>query len=165
MTRSTPSNSDSGNIMPASMTIMSSPSRSAIMFMPNSPRPPRGMAVRDCEVLLNDASAPGRKRESYHRILGSHVSFKMPREVQNAGGSAVRAAKSMRDAHENDRSQRSCRQRVQKAAPENSKLCKNPATQAGLVPQKACGMQKGAHPLSDAGLLLRHAVQRAESED
>jgi len=67
--------------MPASMTIMSSPSRSAIMFMPNSPRPPRGMAVRDCEVLLNDASAPGRKRESYHRILGSHVSLKMPREV------------------------------------------------------------------------------------
>ncbi len=36
------------------------------MFIPNSPRPPRGMAVRDCEVLLNEASTPGRKRESYH---------------------------------------------------------------------------------------------------
>src|SRR5882672_10830909 len=73
MTKSTPSNSDSGNIMPASMTMISSPSRSAIMFMPNSPRPPRGTAVRDCEVLLNEASTPGRKRESYHRTPGSHA--------------------------------------------------------------------------------------------
>src|ERR1700687_2854165 len=66
MTRSTPSNSDSGNIMPASMTMMSSPNCNANMFMPNSPRPPRGMAVRDSELLLNEASTPGRKRESYH---------------------------------------------------------------------------------------------------
>src|SRR2546422_11388123 len=66
MTRPTPSNPDPENIMPASMTMMSSPSRKAIMFMPNSPRPPRGMAVRDCEGLLNEASTPGRKRESYH---------------------------------------------------------------------------------------------------
>src|SRR6266699_1689738 len=70
ITRSTPKSSDSGNIMPASMTMMSSPSRSAIMFMPNSPRPPRGMAVRECEdllvVLLNETSTPGCKRESYH---------------------------------------------------------------------------------------------------
>src|SRR6266481_5400724 len=49
ITRSTPKSSDSGNIMPASMTMMSSPSRSAIMFMPNSPRPPRGMAARECD--------------------------------------------------------------------------------------------------------------------
>src|SRR5882762_5888739 len=75
MTRSTPRSSDSGNIMPASMTMISSPSRSAIMFMPNSPRPPRGIAVRDCEDLLNDASTPGRKRESYH----SGVDHQSPR--------------------------------------------------------------------------------------
>src|SRR5881392_422946 len=41
-TMSTPSNSDSGNIRPASMTMMSSPQRTAMQFMPNSPSPPRG---------------------------------------------------------------------------------------------------------------------------
>jgi len=53
MTRSTPSNSDSGNIMPASddEDVVAEPQR--IMFMPNSPRPPRGMAVRDCEGLAH----------------------------------------------------------------------------------------------------------------
>src|SRR5262249_24301131 len=56
----------SGNIMPASMTMMSSPKRSAIMFMPNSPRPPRGIAKRDCEDLLKEISAPVVNKESYH---------------------------------------------------------------------------------------------------
>ena len=41
---STPRSSCSGNIRPASMTMMSSPKRRAIMFMPNSPSPPSGMA-------------------------------------------------------------------------------------------------------------------------
>src|SRR3954447_7101619 len=40
---STPSSSASGNIMPASMTMMSSPYRRAIEFIPNSPRPPNGI--------------------------------------------------------------------------------------------------------------------------
>ena len=44
------------------------------MFIPNSPRPPRGMAVRDCELLLNEASTPGRKRESYHREVAGDSS-------------------------------------------------------------------------------------------
>src|SRR5215470_1018883 len=74
MTRSTPRSSDSGNIMPASMTMMSSPSRNTSMFMPNSPSPPRGMAVRDCGdlpavlpgVLLKEESTPHPKRPSYH---------------------------------------------------------------------------------------------------
>jgi hypothetical protein len=35
--------SASGNMSPASMTIMSSPKRTAMQFIPNSPRPPRGM--------------------------------------------------------------------------------------------------------------------------
>src|SRR6516165_12460804 len=39
---STPSNSASGNINPASMTMMSSPQRMAMQFMPNSPSPPSG---------------------------------------------------------------------------------------------------------------------------
>src|SRR6185437_12018955 len=42
-TMSTPRSSDSGNMRPASMTMMSSSQRSARQFMPNSPRPPRGM--------------------------------------------------------------------------------------------------------------------------
>src|SRR5438045_8288159 len=41
-TMSTPSSSDSGNIRPQSMTMMSSPQRMAMQFMPNSPRPPKG---------------------------------------------------------------------------------------------------------------------------
>src|SRR5215469_4604540 len=76
MTRSTPRSSDSGNIMPASMTMMSSPSRNTIMFMPNSPSPPRGMAVSDWAdllavlpgVLLKEESTPALKRESYHTV-------------------------------------------------------------------------------------------------
>src|SRR5579863_5619128 len=47
MTMSTPSNSCSGNIRPASITIMSSPQRRAIMFIPNSPKPPRGIASNE----------------------------------------------------------------------------------------------------------------------
>src|SRR5580698_7971283 len=42
-TISTPSNSASGNMSPASMTMMSSPKRTAMQFIPNSPSPPRGM--------------------------------------------------------------------------------------------------------------------------
>src|SRR5438874_10805771 len=66
--------------MPASMTMRSSPSRNTIMFMPNSPSPPRGMAVRVCVVLcaallgvlLNETSTPQPKRASYH-TLGTHA--------------------------------------------------------------------------------------------
>src|SRR3974377_1008786 len=39
---STPSNSASGNISPASITTISSPQRMAMQFMPNSPSPPSG---------------------------------------------------------------------------------------------------------------------------
>src|SRR5947209_9022938 len=42
-TISTPNSSDSGNIRPASITMMSSPQRRAMQFIPNSPRPPRGI--------------------------------------------------------------------------------------------------------------------------
>src|ERR1700687_4813547 len=43
MTRSMPSISSSGNIRPASTTIMSSPCSMAIMFLPISPTPPSGI--------------------------------------------------------------------------------------------------------------------------
>src|SRR5229473_6507586 len=66
ITRSTPSNSDSGNIIPASTTRMSSPNRNAIMFIPNSPSPPRGITVSDCLLLLNEGFSPQPNSESYH---------------------------------------------------------------------------------------------------
>src|ERR1700676_3966831 len=47
MTMSTPRSSASGNIMPASIKIMSSPERRTSIFMPNSPSPPRGIAKRE----------------------------------------------------------------------------------------------------------------------
>src|SRR4029450_9518556 len=37
------------------------------MFMPNSPRPPRGSAKRDCRGLLNEMSAPKCEGKSYHK--------------------------------------------------------------------------------------------------
>src|SRR5712692_4567754 len=43
MTISTPGASSSGNPMPASMMMASPPHRIAIMFMPNTPTPPRGI--------------------------------------------------------------------------------------------------------------------------
>src|ERR1700761_4502382 len=42
-TMSTPRRSSSGNMSPASITIRSAPKRRAMQFMPNSPRPPRGI--------------------------------------------------------------------------------------------------------------------------
>ena len=44
--RSTPGNSGSGNITPASTRIDASPHATSIMFMPNSRRPPRGTTSR-----------------------------------------------------------------------------------------------------------------------
>src|SRR6267378_1101863 len=46
MTRSMPSISSSGNMSPASTTMMSSPCSMASMFLPISPTPPRGMTRR-----------------------------------------------------------------------------------------------------------------------
>src|ERR1700757_5409858 len=66
ITRSTPSNSDSGNIIPASTTKISSPNRNAIMFIPNSPSPPRGITVSDCLLLLKKGFSPQPNLESYH---------------------------------------------------------------------------------------------------
>ena len=52
MTMSTPRSSCSGNISPASMTMMSSPERRASMFIPNSPNPPSGMAHNEGALNL-----------------------------------------------------------------------------------------------------------------
>src|SRR5215510_3903378 len=67
-TMSTPSNSASGNIRPASMTTMSSPQRTARQFMPNSPSPPRGTSCSFPDgigkmMLAHTAIATGYRRE------------------------------------------------------------------------------------------------------
>src|SRR3990170_3251379 len=53
MTRSTPSISSSGNMRPASTMMRSSPSSKAIMFLPISPRPPRGI-TRSFSAMLQE---------------------------------------------------------------------------------------------------------------
>src|SRR3972149_5859642 len=53
MTRSTPSISSSGNISPASTMIRSSPSSKTVMFLPISPRPPRGI-TRSLSAMLQE---------------------------------------------------------------------------------------------------------------
>src|SRR3989337_2882296 len=53
MTRSTPSLSSSGNMRPASTMMRSSPSSKTIMFLPISPRPPRGI-TRSFPVMLEE---------------------------------------------------------------------------------------------------------------
>src|SRR6266853_6554327 len=65
ITISTPRSSTSGNIIPASIKIMSSPARSTSMFIPNSPRPPRGIAKR--EGFVNAARILARDPSSYHK--------------------------------------------------------------------------------------------------
>src|SRR3972149_11541674 len=54
MTRSTPSISSSGNMRPASTRMRSSPSSTTIMFLPISPRPPRGM-TRSLSAMLEES--------------------------------------------------------------------------------------------------------------
>src|SRR6266567_6136042 len=65
ITISTPRSSASGNIIPASIRIMSSPVRSTSMFIPNSPNPPRGIAKR--EGFVNAARNLVRDTSSYHK--------------------------------------------------------------------------------------------------
>src|SRR5208337_4611496 len=56
-TMSTPSNSASGNMRPASTTMMSSPKRMAMQFIPNSPSPPSGtMCSFPFDIRRIDAS-------------------------------------------------------------------------------------------------------------
>src|SRR5208337_5457333 len=60
---STPSNSASGNMSPASMTMMSSPQRMAMQFMPNSPSPREAQL----EALLASVS--------FDASTGEHTGF------------------------------------------------------------------------------------------
>src|SRR5882762_10224055 len=125
MTRSTPSSSDSGNIMPASMTRMSSPTRRAIMFIPNSPRPPSGMAVRDCAGLLNEDLSPQCNRESYHSGADSQVMLKTIAEMPLLWV----WAEQMGDRDNNDSAERGRGKAVQEAVrrAHNAELHEDPA--------------------------------------
>src|SRR5712671_3738315 len=67
-TMSTPKSSASGNIKPASMTMMSSPQRTAMQFIPNSPRPPRGTICNfPVGIGSNNASTGGFRVEGLSR--------------------------------------------------------------------------------------------------
>ena len=70
MIRSTPSSSGSGNITPASTTIVVSPQATTIMFMPNSPRPPSGIRLERRE------SAVDRARQS--PVKAPHIRVRHP---------------------------------------------------------------------------------------
>src|SRR5439155_25491961 len=61
MIRSTPSSSGSGNITPASTTIVVSPHVSASMFMPNSPSPPSATtsSISEGSRATLDGDTPG----------------------------------------------------------------------------------------------------------
>ena len=66
-TRSTPSRSGSGNITPASTTMVVSPQVMAIVFMPNSRRPPSGTTSTGCASVFSGTvisleSIPGCRR-------------------------------------------------------------------------------------------------------
>src|SRR6516225_4187506 len=83
ITRSTPNNSDSGNIIPASTTRMSSPSRNAIMFIPNSPSPPSGITINDALLLLKSSFFLPFQLQAYHIAL--HTCPEPP-PTQTSGG-------------------------------------------------------------------------------
>src|SRR3954462_5384759 len=74
---STPSSSLSGNMRPASMTMMSSPQRTAMQFMPNSPSPPRGTTwslpagIRR-DVRTEDANTPPERLQELPQRVGDH---------------------------------------------------------------------------------------------
>src|SRR5438309_1901719 len=61
--------------MPQSMTMMSSPYRSAMIFMPNSPSPPRGITCNfrsDIKIEIPKTGAPVKERRVEHvSLLGS----------------------------------------------------------------------------------------------
>src|SRR5215471_20540048 len=126
MTRSMPRSSDSGNIIPASITMMSSPKRSAIMFMPNSPRPPRGIAKRDCRDLLNELSAPRVKenRITSTRSANSGAS-------QNAASLLRFSAEETRYADQNQRSSGCGREGVVKVAGHDAEVVEQPTAEHG----------------------------------
>src|SRR5437016_2200613 len=137
ITRSTPKSSDSGNIMPASMTMISSPTRSTSMFMPNSPRPSRGMAVRVCAVfgalllgvLLKETSTPQPKPASYHTPATRDWKRWSEQGKKRSFGALMVgiASEEMGDRDKNHGAKCCSRERIPEAATKDSQLRKNPA--------------------------------------
>src|SRR5579862_3796956 len=93
-TMSTPSNSASGNIRPASTTMMSSPQRTAMQFIPNSPSPPSGTICNfpvgiekddasTVEVLGTEYPVPSANVKSGSRQQEEHIGT--PRRPSGSG--------------------------------------------------------------------------------
>src|SRR3972149_10287384 len=79
MTRSTPSISSSGNMSPASTAMIASPYSRSIMFLPISPRPPRGIT----RSFLRAMSSLEQLHLYRLRVLG--VRFKLKRPLGDGG--------------------------------------------------------------------------------
>src|SRR5579875_2205430 len=80
---STPSNSASGNIRPASTTMMSSPQRMAMQFMPNSPSPPSGTTWSfPAGMCKSDAST----RESAPSVTSAPWAHRQGQSRRSFGG-------------------------------------------------------------------------------
>src|SRR5579872_3141894 len=87
MTRSTPSISSSGNIRPASTMAMSLPYATAIMFLPISPRPPRGISRTGETLARSCARGPCRV------LMLIVLKPSLPRGNSPGGARACRAAR------------------------------------------------------------------------
>src|SRR3954465_4518646 len=71
---STPSSSSSGNMMPASTTMIEPSQRKAIMCIPNSPSPPRGITSSVLSVFISVHDSIIQTVKVFHReILGTRV--------------------------------------------------------------------------------------------
>src|SRR5215471_16665816 len=105
------------------------------MFMPNSPRPPRGIAKRDCRDLLNELSAP---RVKQNRITSTRARTQVRVRI-----SFLRfSAKETRDADKNDRSDGRRCQRVVKVAAHDAEVVEEPTAERGT--------NQSEHDVSDA---------------
>src|SRR5579884_66349 len=92
------------------------------MFMPNSPRPPRGMAKRELVVLLKEASAPERKGRIAH---GKRPAL---RERRAPGRLVLASAdEEMDDGNEDDGADGGRGERIPESAAENAELQEEPA--------------------------------------
>src|SRR5215468_10324402 len=97
------------------------------MFMPNSPRPPKGIAKSDCRDLLNELSAPKVEGKSYHRDGSSRP----PAATRLWASLPWRAGEQTRNAHQNQRACRCRTQRIIKVTAHDAKVGEQPTADHG----------------------------------
>ena len=97
------------------------------MFIPNSPSPPRGMAVRGREVWLKEASTPGRTNESYH-TQGAADLHSSAHRIESV---IVSTAEEVCDGDQDYRAESGRGQRIPESSTEDSKFHENPPADEG----------------------------------